>query len=128
MRRFVVEMGMGIDQHGQDDTVAAARAVTDAIRRVCLTGLGEIVRLSSPDDMMVEAVVAVPHPERVRREEVLAALPLGKAKLDVVTGGMLARVLMSQDLGDKTDEAIIANAAVTVLVDMDKAREAWKQG
>jgi len=31
LKRFVIEMGMGIDQHGQDPTVAAARAVRDAI-------------------------------------------------------------------------------------------------
>ena len=27
LKRFVIEMGMGIDQHGQEPTVAAARAV-----------------------------------------------------------------------------------------------------
>ncbi len=127
LRRYVVEVGMGIDQHGQDDTKAAAKAVKNAIERVGLVGLGEIVRLGSIDDMVVEALVAVPHPERVREEEVLAALPLGRKSLKVIPGGMVARISKADALGDKTDEAIIANAAVTVLVDMDRVREAWKQ-
>ena len=27
LKRFIIEMGMGVDQHGQEPTVAAARAV-----------------------------------------------------------------------------------------------------
>ncbi len=30
-KRLIIEMGMGIDQHGQEPTVAAARAVRNAI-------------------------------------------------------------------------------------------------
>ncbi|WP_008317450.1 Lin0512 family protein [Leptolyngbya sp. PCC 6406] len=33
-QRFMIEMGMGVDQHGQDPTVAAARAVRNAILRL----------------------------------------------------------------------------------------------
>ncbi len=29
-KRLIIEMGMGIDQHGQEPTVAAARAVRNA--------------------------------------------------------------------------------------------------
>jgi uncharacterized protein (TIGR02058 family) len=29
-KRLIIEMGMGIDQHGQDPSVAAARAVRNA--------------------------------------------------------------------------------------------------
>ena len=32
MQRFIIEMGMGNDQYGQDYTKAAARAIEDAIR------------------------------------------------------------------------------------------------
>ena len=30
-QRLIIEMGMGIDQHGQEPTVAAARAVRNAL-------------------------------------------------------------------------------------------------
>ncbi len=33
-KRLIIEMGMGVDQHGQDPTVAAARAVRNAIAHV----------------------------------------------------------------------------------------------
>ena len=36
---------MGIDQHGQDPTNAARKAVEDAISRSCLCGLVEVARL-----------------------------------------------------------------------------------
>ncbi len=45
LRRFVLEFGMGLDQHGQDVTNAACKAVKDAVARSCLSGLLEIVRL-----------------------------------------------------------------------------------
>ena len=36
IKRFVTEMGMGVDVHGSDYTKAAKRAVTDAIRHSSL--------------------------------------------------------------------------------------------
>lgn len=128
LKRFVVEMGTGVDQHGQDVTKAAVRAVNDAISRVCLSGLGEIVRLSSADEMLVEVLVACPNPQEVRKEEVLKALPFGAKQIQVVEGGMLARVTFEPRLGDKTDCAVVANAAITVSVDMDKVLQAWGKG
>jgi uncharacterized protein (TIGR02058 family) len=128
LKRFVVEMGTGVDQHGQDVTKAAVRAVKDAISRVCLSGLREILRVSSADDMLVEVLVACPNSKEVRTEEVLDALPFGRKQIKVVEGGMSARVTFEPQLGDKTDHAMVANAAITVSVDMDKVLETWKRG
>lgn len=75
-KRFVIEMGMGIDQHGQDPTVAAARAVQNAIAHNALPGIWEVAGLEDPNQMMVEVQVGVPYPEQVRSAEVLAVLPL----------------------------------------------------
>ena len=36
LRRYVTEMGMGVDVHGRDYTNAAKRAVSDAIRHSSL--------------------------------------------------------------------------------------------
>jgi len=128
LKRFCIEMGTGIDQHGQDVTTAATRAVKDAVSRICLSGLGEILKLGSANDMIVDVLVACPNPKEVKKEEVLAALPFGKKKIEVVEGGMRAKVAFAPQLGDKVDEAIMANAAVTVSIDMDKVLEAWKKG
>jgi uncharacterized protein (TIGR02058 family) len=127
LKRFVIEMGTGIDQHGQNSTVAATRAVEDAIRKVCLAGLEEIARIENADDMIVDVLIACPNPDSVKKDLVLKALPFGKRQIKIVEGGMLAPVLFSANLGDKTADAVIANAAITVSIDMDKVLDAWNK-
>lgn len=116
-RRLVIEMGMGVDQHGQDPTVAAARAVRNAIAHNALPGVWEVAGLDDPDQMMVDVQVAVPQPEQVREAEVLAVLPFGQKTLRVQDGGMVAVGRAIAQLDDKNDDMLIAVAAVTVFVD-----------
>ena len=119
-RRFIIEMGTGIDAHGQDITTAAIRAVKDAIVRVSLLGLSAVVTLNDRNDMLVDVLIACPRPEEVNTDEVLHALPFGQKEIKVVEGGMIARGHCARDLGDKSDEIIVANAAITVSIDADK--------
>lgn len=116
-KRFVIEMGMGIDQHGQEPTVAAARAVRNAIAHNALPGIWEVAGLTDPNDMIVEVQVAVPYPDQVRAEEVLAVLPFGRKTLTVEAGGMVVQGRAIASLHDKNDEMLIAVAAVTVLIE-----------
>ncbi|WP_313949205.1 Lin0512 family protein [Leptolyngbya sp. FACHB-261] len=118
-RRLVIEMGMGVDQHGQDPTVAAARAVRNAIAHNALPGVWEVAGLEDPNQMIVEVQVAVPYPERVREPEVLAVLPFGRKTLAVESGGMIAQGRAIASLNDSSDEMLVAVAAVTVLIEMD---------
>lgn len=118
-KRLIIEMGMGIDQHGQEPTVAAARAVRNAIANNALPGVWEVAELSDPDLMIVEVQVAVPYPEQVRTDEVLAVLPFGRKSLTVESGGMVVQGRAIPALQDKNDEMLIAVAAVTVLVETD---------
>ncbi|HIK42541.1 hypothetical protein HPC62_05830 [Thermoleptolyngbya sichuanensis A183] len=115
-KRFIIEMGMGIDQHGQDPTVAAARAVRNAIAHNALPGIWEVAGLNHPDEMLVEVQVGVPYPELVRQAEVLAVLPFGQKRLIVESGGMVVQGRAIPELDDKNDEMLIAVAAVTVWV------------
>jgi uncharacterized protein (TIGR02058 family) len=117
MKRFVIEMGMGIDQHGQDPTVAAARAVRNAIAHNALPGIWEVAGLNHPDEMIVEVQVAVPYAEQVRQDEVLAVLPFGQKSLTLESGGMVVQGRAIESLDDKNDEMLIAVAAVTVWVE-----------
>lgn len=116
---FIIEMGMGVDQHGQEPTVAAARAVRNAIAHNALLGVWEVAGLSDPNQMIVEVKVAVPYPEQVRSEEVLAVLPFGSKTLIVEQGGMVVEGRAIASLNDKNDEMLIAVAAVTVFVDTE---------
>lgn len=116
-KRLIIEMGMGIDQHGQDPTVAAARAVRNAIAHNALPGVWEVAGLTHPNQMIVEVQVAVPYPEQVREEEVLAVLPFGQKTLTVEPGGMVVQGRAIAELADKNDEMLIAVAAVTVFIE-----------
>lgn len=118
LKRFVIEMGMGIDQHGQEPTVAAARAVRNAIAHNALPGIWEVAGLSNPDEMVIEVQVAVPYPEQVKEADVLSVLPFGKKTLKVESGGMIVQGRAIAALNDKNDEMLIAVASVTVFVDM----------
>ncbi|HYW20699.1 MAG TPA: Lin0512 family protein [Nodularia sp. (in: cyanobacteria)] len=116
-KRLIIEMGMGIDQHGQEPTVAAARAVRNAIAHNALPGVWEVAGLNDPNEMIVEVQVAVPYPEQVREQEVLAVLPFGQKTLTVESGGMVVQGKAIASLNDKNDEMLIAVASVTVLID-----------
>lgn len=116
-KRLIIEMGMGIDQHGQEPTVAAARAVRNAIAHNALPGVWEVAGLNHPNEMIVDVQIGVPNPDLVREEEVLAVLPFGQKTLRLETGGMIVEGRAIPELGDKNDDMIIAVAAVTVFVE-----------
>jgi len=120
-KRLIIEMGMGVDQHGQEPTIAAARAVRNAIAHNALPGVWEVAGLSHPDEMIVEVQVAVPYPEQVRSAEVLAVLPFGQKTLVVEPGGMVVQGRAIAELHDKNDEMLIAVAAVTVWVEQESS-------
>jgi uncharacterized protein (TIGR02058 family) len=117
-KRFVIEMGMGVDQHGQDPTVAAARAVRNAIAHTALPGIWEVAGLEHPNEMMIEVQVAVPFSEQVREDEVLAVLPFGQKSLTLETGGMVVQGKAIAEFNDKNDDMYIAIATVTVYVEV----------
>jgi uncharacterized protein (TIGR02058 family) len=118
LKRFIIEMGMGVDQHGQDPTVAAARAVRNAIAHNALVGIVEIAGLQDLNQMIVEVKIAVPYPSRVREAEVLAELPFGQKSLIVESGGMVVHGRAIPSLNDQNDEMLIAIAAITVQLEI----------
>lgn len=115
-KRLVIEMGMGVDQHGQDPTVAAARAVRNAIAHNALPGVWEVAGLNHPNEMVVDVQVAVPFSATVRQAEVLAVLPFGQKTLTLEEGGMIVAGKAIAELDDKNDDMYIAIAAVTVSI------------
>lgn len=116
MKRFIVEVGMGVDQHGHDNTRAAEKAVQDAIHRSCLCGIREVAGVSDPSNLRIEVLIGCPNPESVDRERVLKVLPFGKKKIEVRPGGLTGKTVIVPELGDKTDELVVANAIITVYV------------
>lgn len=117
-KRFIVEIGMGTDLHGQDVTKASCRAVRDAISRSCLCGLKEILALTHLDDMVVEVKIATPCPNRVDHDAVLSEIPFGRKSIQVVEGGLSVPTLFDEQQGDINEDTVVALAAITVWVDV----------
>ena len=116
-KRFIVQIGMGVDLHGQDPTQAARRAVRNAITNNCLCGLSEIVNITKPnEEMHVHVHIACPKPEEVDKEAVVEELPFGIKTIEVENGGMMTPGLYVPQLGDDSADALVANASVTVSV------------
>ncbi len=117
-KRYITQVGMGVDLHGQDVTQAACRAVRNAIANNCLCGISQVLDTDRPEEKMhVRVEVACPRPNDLLKDSVLAVIPFGKKTIEVKEGGMVSNGILSPRLGDKTAEIIIANAAVTVSVD-----------
>lgn len=104
MQRFIIEMGMGNDQYGQDYTKAAARAIEDAIRHSAIP-MFETMGISH-DDMEVQVTVGVQNPQAVDCEALKTALPRGRATVVATHGGLN---VTNPDTGNIL---IIASAAV----------------
>ena len=112
--RLVVELGMGVDLHGQDYTKAATRAVEDAIHRGSLLYLADARQAGSLPKVYIDVTIASPKPEAVDGEAVLEALPFGEKSIKIVAGGMEVE-------GTEPDRIIISNT--TVLVSVESYRE-----
>ncbi len=112
-KRFVIEIGTGIDQHGQDSTKACIKAIKDAISRVYLIGLVDM----NFEETKVTAKIGVPHPENVDVEKVKDAFPVkSNLEIEVVQGGLSVSGAIMKEFGDKNPEILIAIASITVYV------------
>jgi uncharacterized protein (TIGR02058 family) len=99
-------------------TKAAVRAVKDSVSHGCLCGLLEILGRDKFQGVHVDAQVAVPNPDAVDQEAVLAAIPIGEKTLSLVQGGMQAAGLEVPCFGPGVSAIVMACAALTVSVDM----------
>ncbi len=122
-RRYLLEVGTGIDLHGGDETKAAQRAVKDAISHSSMVGLGQLFKVGSFAELekalMVDVTIATPNPEKVDGDVVLSILPEGKRRITVVEGGMAFPVTSTAEEA-KTHGIVMANAVIVVLVDAEK--------
>lgn len=114
MQRFIIEMGMGNDLHGQDYTKAAARAIEDAIRHSSLP-LFPALDIDHAR-MEVRVTVAAQSPDQIDTEALKAGLPRGNVTVTATKGGL---DITNPDSGEIT---VIATAAVEAFLDADVVR------
>jgi uncharacterized protein (TIGR02058 family) len=103
-QRFIIEMGMGNSQYGQDYTKAAARAIEDAIRHSTIPMFDALG--VDPATMRVQVTIGVQKPEAIDIAALTPLLPRGRATVQAVFGGM---DVTNPDTGNVT---VIASAAV----------------
>ncbi|MDU8927560.1 Lin0512 family protein [Alisedimentitalea sp. MJ-SS2] len=103
-QRFIIEMGMGNDLHGENYTKAATRAVESAMRRSSLhiLGLPGIDR----DTLRVKVTIGVQNPDAIDSAAIAALLPIGMPEVVVLHGGL------NSTHPDTGEIIVIASAAV----------------
>lgn len=106
LKRYVTEMGMGVDVHGGDYTKAAKRAVSDAIRHSSLNFFPHIDK--SRDEMQITLKLGAAKPDLIDTAAVAAELPYGQVTVEPEVGGL--DVLAENG----TDLMVIVNAVVLV--------------
>ena len=109
-KRVCVEMGMGTSIRSADYTMAAVRALRDALWHSSLSvtrALGMDV-----DSMRVEVVIGSPNPEAVDTAKVLEVLPHGTGEVKVEKGGLE----VPSDYG--VGKTVMVNAAAVVYLDL----------
>jgi len=116
--RFIVEIGTGIDLHGEDVTKAACRAVKNAISSSCLCGLVEVLGIQDlqSNKLEVEILVAVPRPQDVDLNRVMAEVPIGRKTAQAVEGGMMTEGICVAQFAPGSSQIVVANAVVTVSI------------
>jgi uncharacterized protein (TIGR02058 family) len=124
-RRYLVEIGTGVDLHGEDATKAAQRAVKDAISHSSMIGLAQLFKIKNFSEMeealMVDVTIAAPDPSKVDGDAVLSTLPEGKRRISIVKGGMKFPAESTKE-DAKTHPILMVNAVIVVLVDVDKVQ------
>ncbi|HAK50960.1 MAG TPA: hypothetical protein DCM54_03510 [Gammaproteobacteria bacterium] len=105
--RYITEMGMGTDVHGRDNTVAAERAVFDAIHHSSLHFFPHLGKTAK--DMQIDLMIGVPDPDSVDKERVAGVLPYGMVTVTVRKGGL---EIPTED----GDAIVIANAGIVVYI------------
>ncbi len=86
--RFIIEMGMGNEDHGRDYTSAAKKAVLDALHGARLEMLHTLPQVRN--ELRVKVTIGVQEPTNVDVEALKKLVPTGDATVHVKKGGLNA--------------------------------------
>jgi uncharacterized protein (TIGR02058 family) len=115
-KRYVIEIGTGIDLHGGDLTKAARKAVKAAVASCCLCGIHEILGIEDmAKKMKVEVLLGAVEPEAIDLDQIAKEVPFGQVHVKAVTGGLEANGLHVPSLGEGNKIQIV-NAVLTVFI------------
>ncbi len=119
LKRYLIEIGQGVDMHGGDQTNAVRKAVSDAVHHCCMAGIEEILGLKDrKDQALVKADIYAPHPDEVDTSVVEDYLSMWNVETSLHHGGADPEGISL--LGDEKTDITVALVVLTVYIDMDK--------
>ena len=113
LKRILTEFGTGSSLRRRDYTAAAERAIRDALWHNSIDPAGVFGLEKS--DMIIRAVIGVQEPDAVDTARLAALFPYGDVTVTTQHGGM------DVEKPDGSGSTIIANAAITVFLDLEPA-------
>ena len=112
-RRFLIEIGTGVDMHGGSMTKAAQKAVKDAISHCCMAGVQDIHH-AGPKDIALRIKICCPRPEELDLEKVREPVNFyDDVELVPAQGGASEKGLRVETMG-AGDTLVVAVAIITV--------------
>lgn len=112
-KRYLIEIGTGVDMHGGDMTKAACKAVKDAMSHCCMAGIREI-HGAGPEKIALRVQISCPKPEELDRDRVLEPVSFYEdVELVPVPGGAAERGLHVAEMG-AGETLVVAVAIITV--------------
>lgn len=112
-KRYLIEIGTGVDMHGGDMTKAALKAVKNAMSHCCMAGVREIHH-AEPQDIALRVKICCPKPEQVDLKALME--PVGfyqDVDITAVPGGGAEKGLHMPEMG-AGDDLTVAVAIITV--------------
>lgn len=112
-KRYLIEIGTGVDMHGGDMTGAAVKAVKDAMSHCCMAGVREI-HGAGPADIALRIKLCCPRPEELDLEALRQ--PVGfydDVEIVPAQGGAAELGLHVAEMGEG-NTLVVAVAVITV--------------
>ena len=91
-KRYLIEIGTGVDMHGGDMTGAALKAVKDAMSHCCMAGVREI-HGAGPERIALRIKICCPRPEALDLEALGGASEKGLHVAEMGAGDTLVAAL-----------------------------------
>lgn len=112
-KRYLIEIGTGVDMHGGNMTGAAVKAVKDAMSHCCMAGVREIHGMG-PADIALRIKVCCPKPEELDLNALREPVRFyDDVEIVPAQGGAAERGLYAPEMGDG-DTLTVAVAVITV--------------
>lgn len=121
LKRYLIEIGQGVDMHGGNQTNAALKAIKDATHHCCMAGIYDIYNLKpSKNNIFLKIDIYTPNPEAIN------IMPLKSyfnniydVEVDIHNGGASAKGLHMPEMGPG-DNIIIVLAVLTVYINIEE--------